>query len=158
MSGTLYHYTSIGAAKSAADYGYLKCNPPMPPRYMEGRKEIPTVVFLTTSELRTSQRWAGVPTHGTKGMAYLDRAAARIAVTLSSVVGARERSFRSWALDYNIPTAWIEEAAQGGSTADWWVVEREVAKDEWQELALWDGLRYVPKFTRKRPAERLVRG
>lgn len=152
----LYHYTSLAAAKSAVDYGYLKCNPPMPPRYMDGRGEIPTVVFLTSNDLRHAQRWAGAPTHGTKGLAYLDRAAVRVAVVLSPVVGVMPRRFRSWALDYDIPAAWIAEVAKGGSTADWWVVEREVAKDEWQEVAFWDGMRYEPVFTRVRPAERLV--
>ena len=144
----LYHYTSLGAARSAAEYGYIKRNPPLPPRYMDRRGLLPDVVYLTGDPLRSQQRWAGTPQHDVKGLAYLDRAAARIACSLDPDLGAAARRFRAWALDYNIPAAWIEEAAKGGRTDDWWVLEREVAKVEWIEVAFWNGLRYVPTFQR----------
>lgn len=149
----LYHFTSKHAARDIARDKFIRANPPLPPRWADRRGPLPDVVFLTADQARTPQRWAGAPSTGVRGLGYLDRAAVRLTVRLSPRVDGAPCAFRSWALDHDVPLAWIEEVAKGGSTDGWYVLERDVLAPEWVEVAIWNGLGYVPALTRTRPDE-----
>lgn len=150
----LYHFTSKHAARDIARDKFIRAHAPLPPRWADRREALPDVVFLTADQARSPQRWAGAPSTGVRGLGYLDRAAVRLTVRLDPRLGIAPRAFRSWALDHNVPLAWIDEFRRGGSTDGWYVLERDVLAPEWVEVAIWNGLAYVPALTRTSPRPR----
>lgn len=157
----LYHFTTVGALRSILhappEHHVLRTNAAMPPRWADRRTAVPPVVWLTADGTRTAQRWAGVPDTGTRGLAYLDRAAVRFTIAEQGQWGLYARPFRQWALDYDTPLAFIEEFAKGGSTDAWYTIPREVVRPEWLAIELWNGTGWREVVRQRRADEAWAR-